>query len=397
MKALFVHDYRFFETEKGVYSNDINYKVFRRYLTVFDELTVVGRHGRVDQETSSSHRNASGPGVSFSLLPNISSPRAFLGLRGRVARTLRRLIDSHDVVIFRLPSELGLLAASIARRCGRNYTVELVACSWDSLWNYGTSLARIYAPAQYLRVRRAIWRARFVVYVTEHFLQSRYPPNSSSLTTSISNVEIPVANEDTRISLKRVIRSRDCRLRIGVIGSMFVRYKGIDTGIDAIGKLTAMGHDVELRVLGGGNVQLYADRAKRLGIFDRVIFDGTLPAGDPVFSWLDEIDIYIQPSLQEGLPRALIEAMSRGCPAVGSIAGGIPELLPTEFVFKPKESDHLAEILDRMIVSEAIRVQASRRNHERAQDYRSDVLNESRHAFLSNIADHAKMERCGAG
>jgi len=178
---------------------------------------------------------------------------------------------------------------------------------------------------------------------------------------------------------------------------MFVRYKGIDTGIDAIGKLTAMGHDVELRVLGGGNVQLYADRAKRLGIFDRVIFDGTLPTGGPVFSWLDEIDIYIQPSLHEGLPRALIEAMSRGCPAVGSIAGGIPELLPTEFVFKPKESDHLAEILDRMIVSEAIRVQASRRNHERAQDYRSDVLNESRHAFLSNIADHAKMERCGAG
>jgi len=172
---------------------------------------------------------------------------------------------------------------------------------------------------------------------------------------------------------------------------MFVRYKGIDTGIEAIERLVAMGNDVELRVLGDGNVRPYAELARSLGVSDRVNFDGTLPAGEPVFLWLDKIDIYIQPSLQEGLPRALIEAMSRGCPAAGAATGGIPELLPEEFVFKPRASDQLAKILDRMINSASIRAKASWRNYERAQDYRSDILNARRRKFFLDIAHDSRF------
>lgn len=40
---------------------------------------------------------------------------------------------------------------------------------------------------------------------------------------------------------------------------------------------------------------------------------GVLPADQAVLDWLDEIDLYIQPSLTEGLPRAVIEAMDTGC------------------------------------------------------------------------------------
>ncbi len=54
---------------------------------------------------------------------------------------------------------------------------------------------------------------------------------------------------------------------------------------------------------------------------------------EDVFNWLETIDIYTQPSRQEGLPRALIEAMSRGLPAFGARTAGIPELLEKEFIF----------------------------------------------------------------
>jgi len=391
MKALFVHDCRFVQMESGVFSNHFPYETFGRYLTVFDELTVVGRRDWTDREKSSSLRTSSGPGVSFIFLPNLSSPRAFMGPRRQAAIALRRLIDAHDIIIFRLPSELGLLAASVARHHGRDHVVELVGCCWDALRNHGTALGRIYAPVQFMRVRHAVRCARFVSYVTERFLQHRYPPGPSSLTTSISDVEIPAADENASITPDRVIATRDGRTTVGVIGSMFVPYKGIDIGIKAIGKLVAMRQDVELRVLGGGNALPYADLAKSLGISDRVIFDGTLPAGEAVFSWLDEIDIYIQPSRQEGLPRALIEAMSRECPAVGSAVGGIPELLPEEFVFKPRASDQLAKILDRMINSASIRAKASWRNYERAQDYRSDILNARRRKFFLDIAHDSRF------
>ena len=36
-----------------------------------------------------------------------------------------------------------------------------------------------------------------------------------------------------------------------------------------------------------------------------------------IFQLLDDIDLYIQPSLQEGLPRSVVEAMSRACPIIG--------------------------------------------------------------------------------
>ena len=56
-------------------------------------------------------------------------------------------------------------------------------------------------------------------------------------------------------------------------------------------------------------------------IFRRFVWE------DKVFEWLDTIDLYVQPSLTEGMPRAAIEAMSRGCPVVVSDVGGLKNLV----------------------------------------------------------------------
>ena len=55
----------------------------------------------------------------------------------------------------------------------------------------------------------------------------------------------------------------------------------------------------------------WMQEAKKMNVSNFIQFDGTLPSGQKVYDWLDEVDIYLQPSFQEGLPRALIEAMSR--------------------------------------------------------------------------------------
>ena len=63
---------------------------------------------------------------------------------------------------------------------------------------------------------------------------------------------------------------------------------------------------------------------------------------------MSKYDIYIQPSYQEGLPRAMIEAMSIGMPCIGSDAGGICELLNRKYIFKKgnyKEIIHLLSSL----------------------------------------------------
>lgn len=53
-----------------------------------------------------------------------------------------------------------------------------------------------------------------------------------------------------------------------------------------------------------------------------------------VFSWLDSIDIYVQPSFMEGLCRSIVEAMSRACPVICTNVGGNYELVSSDCLFE---------------------------------------------------------------
>ncbi len=59
----------------------------------------------------------------------------------------------------------------------------------------------------------------------------------------------------------------------------------------------------------------------------RVVITGHLPNQAQVAEHLRLCDVYLQPSLWEGMPNALLEAMACGCCCIGSDAGGIPEVI----------------------------------------------------------------------
>src|SRR5699024_6751625 len=101
--------------------------------------------------------------------------------------------------------------------------------------------------------------------------------------------------------------------------------------------LVSQGITVEYQAVGGGSPTRLKHLARELGIEDRVKFLGPLDH-DAVFSWLETVDIYAQLSRTEGLPRALVEAMSRGCACIGTEVGGIPELLEATDLVPTKDS-----------------------------------------------------------
>ena len=100
-------------------------------------------------------------------------------------------------------------------------------------------------------------------------------------------------------------------------------------------------------------------------------------------SFYDSLDIYIQPSKLEGLPRAVIEAMSRGCPVLGSDVGGIPELLDNECLFKKGSSKAIFESLLRMINSDISKY--AKKNYEKANDYLLDKIETKRNNFYEKF------------
>jgi len=102
-------------------------------------------------------------------------------------------------------------------------------------------------------------------------------------------------------------------------------------------------------------------------------------------SWLDEIDIYLQPSLAEGLPRSLIEALSRGCPIIASRCGGIPELLDDECLIRPGVVSELRDQLTARVDDTQWQLKQARQNWTQARRYTTDVLGPKRLAAIREI------------
>ena len=127
--------------------------------------------------------------------------------------------------------------------------------------------------------------------------------------------------------------------------------------------------------------QLAADR----GVADRVRFLGQVPAGEPVREQLDAADLYLIPSRAEGLPKALIEAMARGLPCIGSRVGSIPDLLADEDLVPPGDARALADKLMEVAGSPDRMNQMAKRNLATAREYRNDVTDRRRHALYDHV------------
>ena len=81
----------------------------------------------------------------------------------------------------------------------------------------------------------------------------------------------------------------------------------------------------KLLIVGQGKMQeCLVKEVEALGIKDNVLF---LPKAENTRDVLAAMDIFVMPSLQEGLGLALMEAMAQGLAVIGSAVGGIPTLI----------------------------------------------------------------------
>lgn len=179
--------------------------------------------------------------------------------------------------------------------------------------------------------------------------------------------------------------SHDSPIIIGTLAAVNIKYKGQQYVIKAISKLNKQGYNFHYHLIGGGDQTYLTKIAKKYDVEDKVKFLGTV-SHDKVFSELDKLHLYIQPSATEGLPRAVIEAMSRGLPVLGSNAGGIPELIEENYVFKKGSVRAVKKALIKVLNKEKL-IKTSKRNFNEAQKYDKEILDKRRKAFYAEFAD----------
>jgi len=339
---------------------------WERYLAVFDSVTVVARVRDVDSP-SAGGRAVPAEAVRVVGVPHYVGPvqyaRRMLQVRAAARHAVRAIPGA---VIVRLPGIVGSHMAGAARSVGRPYAVEMVGDPWESLSVVpgGPAIRLPVRLALSTRTRRDCRHAAAVSYVTGKVLQQRYPPGPSAHSASCSDVDLA---EEAFAAAPRAFTAPARRL-IAVAG-LEVPYKGIDVLLEAMAGFPA-GDRPSLTVVGGGRMlDQYRVLAGRLGLDGDVRFTGRLPSGDAVRTELDRADLFVMPSRTEGLPRAMLEAMARALPCIGSDVGGIPELLDRGELVPVGDGRALQRSLAALIADPGRLARLSRENLERARRF----------------------------
>lgn len=380
MDLLFVHDVKAEIYENEVFARSYGYDIWKeRYLPSFDNIQVCFRTKNSKKNLNGISDKSSGDNLSFEKrIGMFKGPDVFFSRR--IKGILRENIKKNDVVIVRLDSFMGLQTIRECRKMKVPYMIELVGCAWDSFWNHGIT-GKVLAPYLFFRTRKEVKCAPFVVYVTSEFLQRRYP--TKGINTNISNVKLNKQNKDDLVERINKINNNSGKLVLGTAANVDIRYKGQQFVIEALGLLKNKGYkNFEYQILGAGDNSYLNEVAIKNNVQNQVKFLGSLQH-EKVFTWLKEdLDVYIQPSLQEGLPRSVIEAMSVGVPCIGSDVAGIPELLDSKWVFKRKrnKSEQIANLL--LQLNNKILTEQAERNYTEASKYSYDILLKKRKEIL---------------
>jgi glycosyltransferase involved in cell wall biosynthesis len=398
MNLLVTSEAHFSVADRGIIYGDgpVNYPVWANFLEVFDRVTVLARVGTAKRKWPMEAR-ADGPGVTFHGLPDYNGPWEYL----RVFRTLKTLVQQavlqSEAYLLRVPGLVSRTAWLEIDRLRRPFALEVMGDPWDAL-GAGTLqgvLRPVFRHAAVRDLKKMCNGATATHYVTQDVLQKRYPPCKTSYAVGFSDVLLQagfatsqiLGNRYQRIEGRKVQGDSHGRaLRVGFIGSLAQMYKGPDVLLRAVALCRNRGLDLRIELVGDGRYMgALKQIASRLGVAGRTTFLGQLPSGEPIRDFLDSIDLFILPSRAEGLPRALLEAMARGCPCIGSSVGGIPEILDPMDTVPAGDIGALArKILDVADAPERMKHMAER-NFEKAKQFSSEVLRKSRQDFLSQV------------
>lgn len=378
--VLFAHDGYMSISKEGIYSDTYDNRIVERYLKIAENVVFMVRtriytdhDKRLNQITIANFR--------VSGIENFKSIKGILNYRNLIEKVKDEVYNA-DYIVARIPSDLGFIAAEYAKKYNKKCMIEVVGCPWDSLRSH-SFLGKLIAPYYYLRQKKTVWQASYAIYVTNEFLQKRYPCKGISI--GCSDVEINDFDATVIARRKEKISKADLRsLVLGTIGALHMKYKGYDRVIKAISKLNGEGYSYKYLIAGNGDSTWLNSIIHKYNANNFVVIVPPM-SHEQVFDWLDNIDLYIQPSKTEGMPRALIEAMSRGLPSVGTKVGGITELLEGRYTFSNSRFSiiEICRIL-KSYTKEDMKNQANR-NYIESQRYNMNIVESLRNEFYKGF------------
>lgn len=391
MTLLFVTEVRMVRDgdEGKIYSleSSFSYSLFQRYLTYFSEVVVFARvRDKKKGEVLIKENWVDQAAVSVYGLPYYIGFNQFVIKFFSYRKAIHKGLAMHEknaVLLCRLPGRAGVIAATYFKSINRNYAVEVVGDPFEALSGGAIKHPLAFLIKYFSRnsLKKVVLNAPLALYVTTSTLQKRYPCINESF--GISDVVLDQSSFRIRPKTPWI---NGTEIKLVAIGSLEQMYKAPDIAIDAVALLRSTGYNVTLTWIGDGKhkPEMIAYSAKKK-VDEAVNFVGKLPSGSPIHQYLDAADIFIMPSRTEGLPRAMVEAMARSLPCIGTRITGILELLSTEFIIDINNAEQLAGKVLTFIKNQDLLHDAGMHNFNKAKEYNQARLSALREDFFKRL------------
>ena len=293
------------------------------------------------------------------LSPNVlkAAPRGLIRAPVQAATTLRRTLSgqrrgTQKKNLGSFPKSLWL--ADLARRWGADHihaywasvaaTMAMTAGATSGVpWSFTAHRWDIETPNAF---RAKVEHARFVRFISEDGLKLARPVAGPELgqKAEIIRMGVPLSSRP----LEKTTPPPGVQLRVICTGSLIVR-KGQRFLLEAVHRLQTRGLYVQVSFAGNGPERdALLAQTQVLGLSEQVTFLGNVDHAALLDSYSEgRYDAFVLPSLHEGISIALIEAMSRGLPAIATDVGGTRELLTAGSgqLIPPEDVESLASAL----------------------------------------------------
>lgn len=293
------------------------------------------------------------------------------------ARTVLREVRSADLTIVFAPGSVGTIGGLTALALRRPLAVVAVGDPKEALQPPVTSglhgvLLRGVLPWS---MRLMCRHADVVRYVTSRVLQHRYPTSGTEISASDA-FPLPAAERTTDRGGGPLV--------VLTVASLDQPYKGVADLIVAMGAVRSSGIPAELVVVGSGRLQADLEGLAENVLGDSARFTGQLSREELVSAY-QRADLFVLASWTEGMPRALLEAISHGIPCVATSVGGVVEVLPETSLAAPRDPESLARAI-RVKLTQPMSREADRANASATVERLADSSERGHVAFVNRLA-----------
>lgn len=384
IKSLFfITEARFFQTPDGhIYSGEFSFSdiLWERYTQQFSEVYVIARLFYVKDILKKENKVTK---VTILPIEAFESSINFLTLRNKIKNSISAYFDKYQphAVIIRGAGSIGYLSSKYCISMKISYGIEVIGDPYD-VFAPGVIKHPLRAVLRCLFTyyqKKAVYYASSVIYVTQNKLQIRYAAHPKAFQTYASDVVINEVVTDLRKY------NHDLIFKIISVGSLEQLYKGPDILLRAIKLLIDKNLNVSLTWLGDGkHLEEMIELAKNLNIINYVDFKGSVDAVTLVQN-LDQSNVFVLASRTEGLPRAIVEAMARALPCIGSNVGGIPELVNKKLLIDVENSNYLAHKIEMLINNSEFYKEMSQHSVNTASEFSPSALDKRRNVFFKSL------------